>query len=126
MNVLLDTCALLALAVGNLPSRAASALKTAEEAKVSSVVPWEVALKVAGGKLRLEEPPRQWFLGLSERYGLREVPLDAQTACAAAALPFIHKDPFDRILVALAEAQALVILTSDDSIAKYPGVKTLW
>jgi PIN domain nuclease of toxin-antitoxin system len=81
---------------------------------------------VAGGKLRLEEPPRQWFLGLSERYGLRELPVDAQTACAAAALPFIHKDPFDRILVALAEAQALVILTSDDNIAKYPGIKTLW
>jgi PIN domain nuclease of toxin-antitoxin system len=63
MNVLLDTCALLALASGNLPSRAASALKTAEEANVSSVGPWEVALKAAGGKLRLEESPRDPDIG---------------------------------------------------------------
>jgi PIN domain nuclease of toxin-antitoxin system len=126
LNVLLDTCALLALARGELPPGAASALRTAPEASVSVVSPWEVAIKVAGGKLRLWEPPVQWFLGLAERYRLRELPLDARVACAAAALPLIHRDPFDRVLVALAHAHALTVLTSDDNIAKYPGVKTLW
>lgn len=126
MNVLLDTCALLALARGELPDAAATALRTATEAHVSTVSPWEVAIKVVGGRLRLTEPPLQWFLGLAERYDLREVRLDAATACAAAALPSIHCDPFDRILVALAQAQALTILTSDEHIAKYPGVKTVW
>ena len=126
MNVLLDTCALVALARGDLPKRAAAALRSATEASVSIVSPWEVAIKVAAGRLRLREPPMQWFLGLSERYELRELPLDALSACAAAALPPIHRDPFDRVLVALAQAHSLIVLTSDENIPKYPGIKTVW
>lgn len=126
MNVLLDTCALLALADGHLPGGAAGALRKAREALVSVVSPWEVAIKAAGGKLRLMEPPVQWFLGLAERYELREVPLDAGIACAAAALPLLHRDPFDRVIVALAQAHGLTVLTSDENIRKYAGVKTLW
>ena len=126
MNVLLDTCALLALARGELPEGAAAALRSATEANVSTVSPWEVAIKVAGGKLRLREPPLLWFLGLSERYELRQLALDSRVACAAAALPPIHRDPFDRVLVALAQAEALTVLTSDENIPKYPGVKTVW
>ena len=126
MNVLLDTCALLALARGVLPKGAAAALRSAPEASVSVVSAWEVAIKAAGGKLRLREPPVQWFLGVVERYDLRELPLDARVACAAAALPLVHRDPFDRVIVALAHAHALTVLTSDEHISKYPGVKTLW
>jgi PIN domain nuclease of toxin-antitoxin system len=126
MNVLLDTCALLALARGDLPARAAAALRAAPEAAVSAVTPWEVAIKAAAGKLQLQEPPAQWFLGLADRYRLRELPLDARLACAAAALPPIHKDPFDRVLVALAQAHTLAVVTSDQNISQYPGVKTIW
>jgi PIN domain nuclease of toxin-antitoxin system len=127
VNVLLDTCALLALATGELPRGAAGALRTAPEAFVSVVSPWEVAIKAAGGKLRLREPPVRWFLGLIERYDLREVPLDAGIACAAAAaLPPLHRDPFDRVIVALAQAHGLTVLTSDEHIRQYPGVTTVW
>lgn len=126
MNVLLDTCALLALARGDLPRSASAALRVAPEASVCSVSAWEVAIKVARGKLRLTAPPIQWFLGLTARYRLRELPLDARVACAAAALPIVHRDPFDRVLVALAHAHALTVLTSDTDIPKYPGTKTLW
>ncbi|MBI4264613.1 MAG: type II toxin-antitoxin system VapC family toxin [Acidobacteria bacterium] len=126
MNVLLDTCALLALARGELPQHASAALRTAPEAIVSAVSPWEVAIKAAGGRIRLAEPAFQWFSGLAERYVLRELPLDARVACAAAALPPIHRDPFDRVLVALAQAHALTVLTSDENIPRYPGVKTIW
>jgi PIN domain nuclease of toxin-antitoxin system len=126
MNVLLDTCAMLALARGELPHSAATALRTASEACVSVVSSWELAIKAAAGKLRLTQPPFLWFVGLTERYGLREIPLDSRIACASAALPPIHRDPFDRVLVALAQAHTLMILTSDQNIAKYPGVKTSW
>lgn len=126
MNVLLDTCALLALADGKLPRASAGALRKAPEAYVSVVSPWEVAIKVAGGKLRLVEPPVHWFLGLVDRYDLREVPLDAGIVCAAAALPLVHRDPFDRVIVALAHAHGLAVLTSDENIRKYAGVKTIW
>ncbi len=126
MNVLLDTCALLGLAGGDLPDRAAGALRKAPEAYVSVVSPWEVAIKAAGGKLRLTEPPGRWFRGLVERYDLREVPLDAGVACAAAALPFVHRDPFDRVIVALAQLHGFTVLTSDENIRRYPDVTTLW
>jgi PIN domain nuclease of toxin-antitoxin system len=126
MNVLLDTCALLALADGDLPKRAAAAIRRAPEGFVSAVSAWEVAIKVAGGKLRLREPPAAWFHGLLERYDLRELPLDGRTACAAAALPPVHRDPFDRVLVALAQAHGLTVLTSDENIRNYPDITTLW
>ena len=126
MNVLLDTCALLGLAGGELPDGAAGALRQAPDAYVSVVSPWEVAIKVAGGKLRLMEPPLEWFVGLIERYDLRDVPLDAGIACAAAALPSLHRDPFDRVIIALARAYGLTVLTSDENIRRYPGVTTHW
>lgn len=126
MNVLLDTCALLALAGGQLPERATAALRRAADAYVSVVSPWEIAIKVASGKLRLKEPPLDWFLGVVDRYDLREIPLDASAACGAAALPPVHRDPFDRVIVALAQARAVTVLTSDENIRNYPGVTTLW
>ncbi len=126
MNVLLDTCALLALARGELPARAAAALRTAPGAFVSAVCPWEIAIKSAAGKLRMEQPVQQWYHALADRYELKDIPLDATTACAAAALPPLHRDPFGRVIVALATAQALVVLTADDEIARYPGIRTAW
>jgi PIN domain nuclease of toxin-antitoxin system len=126
LNLLLDTCALVALARGSLPVRASAALKRAPEARVPAVCAWEVAIKVAAHKLVLREPPLQWFLGLVERYDLREVPLDSAVACSAAMLPPVHRDPFDRVIVAIAHAQSLTVLTSDENIPKYPGVRTVW
>jgi PIN domain nuclease of toxin-antitoxin system len=126
VNVLLDTCALLALAGGELPDAAAAALRKAPEAFVSVVSPWEVAIKVAGGKLRLMEPPARWFQGLAARYDLREVPLDAAVACAAAALPLLHRDPVDRVIVALARTHGWMVLTSDENIRRYSDLATLW
>lgn len=126
MNVLLDTCALLALADGDLPPRAAAALRKAPEAHVSIVSAWEVAIRVAGAKLRLRASTLEWFVGLIEHYDLRDVPLDAKIACAAAALPPVHRDPFDRVIVALAQSLDVTVLTSDENIPKYAGVKTLW
>jgi PIN domain nuclease of toxin-antitoxin system len=126
MNVLLDTCPQMALARRELSDAAAAALRTAPEAWVSVVSPWEVAIKAATGKLQLMDPPFVWFLGLADRYGLREIPLDSHIATAAATLPPIHRDPFDRVLAALAQTHTLTVLTSDKNIPKYAGVKTLW
>jgi PIN domain nuclease of toxin-antitoxin system len=126
MNVLLDTCAALALVAGALPADAAAALRRATEARISVVTAWEVAIKVAAGKLRLAVPPPQWFQLLLDHHDLRGVPLDAETACAAAALPPIHRDPFDRAIVALARATDSVVVTSDERIRQYPGITVRW
>jgi PIN domain nuclease of toxin-antitoxin system len=57
---------------------------------------------------------------------LRELPLDGTVACAAAALPPVHRDPFDRVIVALAHTHGCTVLTADENIQKYAGVKTIW
>jgi PIN domain nuclease of toxin-antitoxin system len=126
MNVVLDTCALLALAAGTLSAAAVAEIRRADDTSVSSVTAWEIAIKVAAGKLQLKAAPERWFVDLLEHYELREVALDAGLACAAAALPKIHGDPFDRAIVALARAQNATILTSDERIRQYPGVKVRW
>jgi len=126
MNILLDTCGLLALSRGDLSTRARAALEQAEEAFVSAVSPWEVAIKAASGKLRIPETPVAWFAGMTERYRLTAWPLDAATASAAAALPPIHNDPFDRVLIALSQSRKVLLITCDLIIPTYPGIQTLW
>jgi len=126
MNLLLDTCALIALPAGALPAAASEALRRAPEALVSCVSAWEVAIKQQSGKLRLTTKPHAWFARLCQRYRLRELPLDSALACAAAELPLLHRDPFDRVLVACAHRHRVIILTSDETIASYPGIQTLW
>jgi PIN domain nuclease of toxin-antitoxin system len=127
MRLLLDTSAVVHLAAGTLSSAAADALRGGGLAVLPPVVPWELAIKVKAGKLELPAPPLDYCLSLARRHRLtlpREG-LDAALLCAAADLPLIHRDPFDRILVAFAIREQLTVLTSDRSIPLYP-VATLW
>mgnify|MGYP000901286832 CR=1 FL=1 len=126
MNVLLDTCALIALSNGPLPPAAAKAFGAARHAYVSPVSAWEAGIKFKLGKLHLPQPPQDWFQGLCRLYHLTELPLSTALLCAAADLPLHHGDPFDRVLVATSQLQNLLILTSDQTIPQYPGVRTLW
>jgi PIN domain nuclease of toxin-antitoxin system len=128
MNLLLDTCALLALAgqVGKLPRKASLALAKASTVFVSTVTPWEIAIKFKSGKLQLSCPVEEWFSDSLLRYELEEIKLSAPLLCRAADLPLIHRDPFDRVLVATALQENLVILTSDSAIPMYPGIRVAW
>lgn len=128
MRLLLDTCALLALAEGALPRVSAEALVGADVAEISAVVPWELAIKVKSGKLELPDPPLQWVAKLAARHRLflKKDGLDAALLCAAADLPLIHRDPFDRVLVAMALRDRSILMTSDDTIPGYPGIVTIW
>jgi PIN domain nuclease of toxin-antitoxin system len=128
MNLLLDTCAILALAEGTLPKRAAKSLTTARTAIVPAVVVWELAIKVKTGKLHLPDSAVKWTEALCTQYSLdlqRHSP-DIDILCAAADLPLIHRDPFDRVLVALALHHQTPILTSDRLIKQYQGISVIW
>ncbi|MFM8435540.1 MAG: type II toxin-antitoxin system VapC family toxin [Planctomycetia bacterium] len=127
MRVLLDTSAVLHLASGTLSSAAADALRSGGLAVLSAVVPWELAIKVKAGKLEVPLPPLDYCVSLARRHRLtlpREG-LDAALLCAAADLPLIHRDPFDRILVATAIREQMAVLTPDRTIARY-AVATIW
>ncbi len=126
MNVLLDTCALIALSNGPLPPAAARAFGAATHAHVSPVSVWEAAIKFKLGKLQLGPTPLVWFQNLCRHYHVTPLPLTADLLCAAADLPLIHRDPLDRVLIATALEHSLRLITSDTTIPRYPGVQTLW
>lgn len=81
---------------------------------------WEITIKHGLGRRDFRVEPNVLRRGLVEN-GYTELPITSQHALATAYLPPIHKDPFDRILVAQAESEGALLLTSDEVVARYPG-----
>ena len=81
---------------------------------------WEVAIKFALGRSDFRVDPRVLRRGLLDS-GYVELPVMADHALATVSLPPIHKDPFDRLLVAQATVEGIVLLTADPILARYPG-----
>jgi PIN domain nuclease of toxin-antitoxin system len=82
---------------------------------MSAVTVWEVAIKVAAGKLKAPD-----LLDAARRTGLEELVVRGVHGVRAAELPRIHGDPFDRMLVAQAIEEGLTIVTSGHAIRRYP------
>ncbi len=92
---------------------------------LSAVTSWEIAIKAAAGKLKLPESPTSYVPRRMADQGLRPLPVSHPHALAVFALPPLHRDPFDRLLVAQAKLEDLILVTSDRILVKYP-VQTLW
>lgn len=91
---------------------------------VSAASAWEVAIKAARGRIFLPiEPGRLLDVVLAER--MEPVAIEFEHGIAAAELPPIHTDPFDRLLIAQARLLRVPILTADPQIARY-DVETIW
>ena len=127
MKLLLDTCAFLWLAGGRHLSPAASAVVSdpANEVYLSAVSVWEVVSKYRAGKLSLPEAPHQLILTERDLRGVRALPFDEESAFQGRRLPALHRDPFDRMLIAQAIGLGLAIVTPDPLIAQYP-VRVVW
>ncbi len=82
---------------------------------------WEAEIKAAIGKLAVRDD----LLAALEADRFSELPMTARHAIEAARLPLLHRDPFDRMLVAQARLEDLTIITSDPKIAEY-GADVLW
>ncbi len=128
--ILLDTCALLWLASDSpaLSSSAKNALrKQADYLFVSSFSAWEIALKSSKGKLTLNNlTPADWFARVLHQHRLTEIAVDHPIATASVALPPLHADPADRVLIATAQIHGLALLTPDPLIRQYPNLRSLW
>jgi PIN domain nuclease of toxin-antitoxin system len=125
--ILLDTCALIWLGNRALPVPLMRVIESLDDAvMVSAISAWEVGIKFAAGKLPLPAPPSEWFRGLVDHHTLGEVPVDSEIALLSAALPPIHHDPADRILIATAMHIGATLLTPDPRIRAYPDVKVRW
>ncbi len=81
----------------------------------STAALWEIAIKQNYGKLFLSAGVGE----IPARYGWKELPVYTRHAAAAAVLPLHHRDPFDRMLVAQAQMEGLVLITADDRLRDY-------
>ncbi len=122
---LLDTSAILwAVASPAQLSRAAKRAIDSSELVISVASYWEVIVKSKKGQLSIADPISWWSRAAKDL--LAEVlSIRASHVAALNALPEHHKDPFDRMLIAQAIADGLTLVTSDESIHRYP-VSVLW
>jgi PIN domain nuclease of toxin-antitoxin system len=81
---------------------------------------WEVAIKSGLGRSDFTAEPRVLRRALLDN-GYFELSISSEHAAAVAGLPPIHKDPFDRVLVAQASLEGMTLLTADAAVARYPG-----
>lgn len=123
MKLLLDTHLLLwAAGQTSRLSRAARSLLADRDNELlfSAASVWEVAIKTQLGRDDFRVDARLLRRGLRDN-GYDELVITSEHALAADLLPEIHKDPFDRILVAQATVEGIILLTSDPLVAQYPG-----
>ncbi|MEN3150520.1 type II toxin-antitoxin system VapC family toxin [Neorhizobium sp. IRAMC:178] len=123
MRILLDSHLLVWLvgASDRLPLAAREIIENPDhDIFFSSASIWELSIKYSSGKIGLELPPRMLYQVLIES-NFNELAVTASHALEIDSLPQIHKDPFDRILIAQSMSEGMLLLTSDEAIAKYGG-----
>lgn len=122
MKLLLDTHILLWTAgqAENLSRQARGLLNDPQNALVFSVVSlWEIAVKRSIGRANFQVDVRLLRRGLLDN-GYEELAILSAHALAIDSLPPLHKDPFDRMLVAQAQVEGITLLTADAQLARYP------
>jgi PIN domain nuclease of toxin-antitoxin system len=128
LDLLLDTCTILWLSAepGKLSKKARAAID-GEDARLfaSDASTWEVCLKWLAKKIVLPAPPRRWLADQATIWQTDRLPFELDHFFRTCELPALHKDPFDRMLVAQAIARGLTIVTPDPAIHAYP-VAVLW
>lgn len=116
MRLLLDTHVLIWWDAGQrLETAAMEAIQSAHQVYVSAVTGWEIAIKKSIGRL---ETNRLVADAVSES-GFEELPVRLAHAARLEALPWHHRDPFDRMLVAQAKAEGLTLVSRDAALAAY-------
>lgn len=92
---------------------------TANELFLSAASAWEIAIKYRLGRLPLPEPPHKFIPPRLIRDGIKPLPVEHHHACHVANLPDIHRDPFDRLLIAQAQTERLSLITADQGLKDY-------
>lgn len=127
MDYLFDTHTLLWLLSGNknLSLRIRQILVNKDKKKFVSIASiWEIAIKTSIGKLELDDPVQD-LPNLITGKGYFLLPISPLHAAGVAALPLLHRDPFDRMLISQSINDGLTIMTRDGLITQY-AVATVW
>lgn len=110
-----------------IPAQTLKALQnSSNEVFFSSAVSWEVQIKLAIGKITFREPWETIVRREVEKNSFRVLPVTLEHTFSLQNLPPIHKDPFDRMLIAQALTEECILVTNDTLISDYPDVAILW
>lgn len=128
MRLLLDTHTLLWFLrePKRLPSKVIEEIESAgEDAAVSVASLWEIAIKVSLNKLHLPKEYEELLPQAVPESGLSLLPIEPRHLAAVRRLPFHHRDPFDRLLVAQAQVEGLALVSRDPRFPPY-GIPLIW
>lgn len=123
MRILLDTHVFLWFVAGSrkLPAKLRHAIRDpANEVFLSVVSVWEASIKHATGKLPLPDAPEIYLPTQRQKHRLESLPIDEGSVVELARLSHLHRDPFDRMLVAQAIQHGLSLATVDPILKQYP------
>lgn len=95
------------------------------EIYLSAASAWEIAIKYAKGRLELPETPEQYVAHRLTKHGFSPLPIQLSHALHVYQLPPHHQDPFDRLLIAQSQLEALPLLSIDSQIKRY-NVSLVW
>jgi len=93
---------------------------------ISSITATEIGLLVNKGSVSIPRSCEEFLRENLSYFRIHEVPVDVQIALASTQLPPLHRDPFDRIIIATAQGHGMTILTKDRTIPTYPKTKVVW
>lgn len=127
MNLLLDTHTLIWFLNGDekLPDNVRDAIENPNNSKIVSIASiWEISIKISLDKFRFSNGFKR-FLEMIDENGFELLPVTFEHAIIVSTLEFIHRDPFDRLLIAQCKNDNLTIATKDENIRKY-NIQTIW
>jgi PIN domain nuclease of toxin-antitoxin system len=129
--MLLDTCAFIWLLQGGNPFPESVKREIASPSArllVSSITACEIGIKEAKGDV--ETPGTHfsddWFDQAAQDYGIEVVPVDSQIAWKSTRLPWHHRDPFDRLIIATALSRSVPVITADETFDRYTEIRRRW
>ena len=128
MKFLLDTCVFLWFLEDSKelsPTARKAIIDPSNEIYLSAVSAWEIGRKYARGDLQLPKRPEILLPEIRKQIGILSLPLNEVDAISAEKLPMIHKDPFDRMLIAQAILNGMTLISSDGIFGGYT-VSLLW
>lgn len=129
MNILLDAHCLVWFRIGDsrLSPKVRAAMESNQNRLVISVASfWELNIKESLGRFRFEGGVGGIYLEWIQDGVADLLPIEWEHLSLLSGLPWIHRDPFDRLLVAQATREDLTLATNDRSIRRYPQLKTIW
>jgi len=127
LKILLDTCAALWLFRDSSKLPANAKLMIGDETNeiyMSVASTWEVAIKVSLGKLDFKDGVRR-FIDTIDKYHFTLCPILPEHLIALQSLPFIHRDPFDRLIISTAQQENMTLISPDKNIRQY-NILCVW